>query len=219
MALIDKRLAATKGGPEMRRLKLENQKLRTVLYQTADSLASALEKRNPHTAGHQERVTVLSMAIASEMNLDEEVQEGIRLASTLQNIGMLNVPTDILSKLGRLNELEYELIKTHPEVGNKILENIEFPWPVSEIINQHHERMDGSGYPRGLKGEDILLEARILAVADVVEAMTSQRFHRPSLGIDKAIEEIGKNRSILYDPKVVDAFLKTCHEGKLLPSE
>jgi HD-GYP domain-containing protein (c-di-GMP phosphodiesterase class II) len=206
VALIDKRLAATKGGPEMRRLKLENQKLRTVLYQTADSLASALEKRNPHTAGHQERVTVLSMAIASEMNLDEEVQEGIRLASTLQNIGMLN-------------ELEYELIKTHPEVGNKILENIEFPWPVSEIINQHHERMDGSGYPRGLKGEDILLEARILAVADVVEAMTSQRFHRPSLGIDKAIEEIGKNRSILYDPKVVDAFLKTCHEGKLLPSE
>ena len=153
------------------------------------------------------------------MKLDEEIQEGIRLASTLQNIGMLNVPTDILSKLGRLNELEYELIKTHPEVGNKILENIEFPWPVAEIINQHHERFNGSGYPSGLKGEDILLEARIIAVADVVEAMTAQRFHRPSLGIDKAIEEISKSRGTLYDPKVVDAFLKIYREGKLLPSE
>ena len=104
-------------------------------------------------------------------------------------------------------------------MGNKILENIEFPWPVAEIINQHHERFNGSGYPSGLKGEDILLEARIIAVADVVEAMTAQRFHRPSLGIDKAIEEISKSRGTLYDPKVVDAFLKIYREGKLLPSE
>lgn len=217
--MTDKVSAEAKHGSGMQHLKQENAQLRRVLYHLAESLASALEKRNPFTTGHQERVTKLSLAIASEMNLDEDVQVGIRLASTLQNIGMLNVPTDILSKQDRLNELEYDLIKTHPEVGSKILEEIEFPWPVAEIIKQHHERSDGSGYPRGLKGDDILLEARILAVADVVEAMSSQRFHRPSLGIEKAIEEITNNSGVLYDTTVVDALLKLYHDGKLAPSE
>jgi HD-GYP domain-containing protein (c-di-GMP phosphodiesterase class II) len=218
-SLTDEASPEGKLGLEIQRLRLGKVQLSRLMYQLAESLASALEKRNPYTTGHQERVTKLSLAIAREMKLDEDVQAGIRLASTLQNIGMLNVPTDVLSKQGKLNELEYDLIKTHPEVGNKILEGVDFPQPVAEIIKQHHERLNGSGYPRGLKGDDILMEARILAVADVVEAMSSQRFHRPSMGMDKAIEEITKNRAILYDATVVDALLKLYNEGKLSVSE
>jgi HD-GYP domain-containing protein (c-di-GMP phosphodiesterase class II) len=215
-SLTDEASPDMKLGLQIQHLRQGKAQLSRLMYQLAESLASALEKRNPYTTGHQGRVTKLSLAIAREMRLDEDVQAGIRLASTLQNIGMLNVPTDVLSKQGKLNELEYDLIGTHPEVGSKILEGVEFPWTVAEIIKQHHERLNGSGYPRGLKGDDILMEARILAVADVVEAMSSQRFHRPSMGMDKAIEEVTKNSAILYDATVVDALLKLYHEGKLL---
>ncbi|HID87880.1 MAG TPA: HD-GYP domain-containing protein [Anaerolineae bacterium] len=148
------------------------------------------------------------MSIAREMGLPEEQFEGIRIAGLIHDIGKINVPAEILSKPGPLSELEFGLIQAHPQVGHDILKTIEFPWPVAQIVLQHHERMDGSGYPQGLSDDNILLEARILGVADVVEAMASHRPYRPPRGLDKALEEISRNRGILYDPEVVDACLK-----------
>jgi PAS domain S-box-containing protein len=184
-------------------------KLQKTLEGTIHALASAVEMRDPYTAGHQRRVTQLACAIAQEMGLPEEQIEGIHMAGQIHDIGKINVPAEILSKPGTLNGLEFGLIKTHPLVGHDILNgSLEFPWPVAQIVLQHHERMDGSGYPQGLSGEEILLEARILAVADVVEAMASHRPYRSARGIDEALEEISRNRGILYDPEVVDACLK-----------
>jgi PAS domain S-box-containing protein/putative nucleotidyltransferase with HDIG domain len=184
------------------------ERLQMTLEGTVNSLASAIEMRDPYTAGHQRRVTQLACAIAEEMGLPGEQIDGLRLAGLVHDIGKINVPAEILSKPGPLTELEFGLIKMHPQVGYDILKEIEFPWPVAQIVLQHHERMDGSGYPQGLSGEEIILEARILAVADVVEAMSSHRPYRPSRGIDEALEEISHNRGILYDPEVVDACLK-----------
>jgi putative two-component system response regulator len=183
-------------------------RLRRTLEGTVNALVSAIEMRDPYTAGHQRRVTQLACAIAQEVGLPKEQVEGIRMAGLIHDLGKINVPAQILSKPGPLTELEFGLIKMHPQVGHDALKMIDFPWPVAQIVLQHHERVDGSGYPSGLSGEEIILEARILAVADVVEAMASERPYRPPRGIGEALEEISQNRGILYDPEVVDACLK-----------
>ncbi|MGA9349194.1 MAG: HD domain-containing phosphohydrolase [Anaerolineae bacterium] len=182
--------------------------LQKALEGTVNVLVSAIEMRDPYTGGHQRRVTQLACAIAEEMGFSEEQIEGVRMAGLIHDVGKINVPAEILSKPGQLTELEFGLIKMHPQIGYDVLKAIEFPWPLAQIVLQHHERMDGSGYPQGLSGEEIMLEARILAVADVVEAMASHRPYRPSRGIDLALEEISQNRGVLYDPEVVDVCLK-----------
>ncbi len=182
--------------------------LQRALEGTISVLVSAIEMRDPYTAGHQRRVTQLACAIARELGLPEEQIEGIRMAGLVHDLGKISIPAEILSKPDRLNDFQWGMIQTHSQVGCDVLKAVEFPWPVAEIVLQHHERLDGSGYPAGLPGEEIMLEARILAVADVVEAMASHRPYRPALGIDKALKEISQNRGILYDPEVVDACLK-----------
>jgi putative nucleotidyltransferase with HDIG domain len=182
--------------------------LRRALEGTVYTLVSAIMMRDPYTGDHQRRVTQLACAIANEMGLPEEQTEGLRMAGLIHDLGKITVPAEILSKPGQLTELEYGLIKMHPRVGYDVLKEMDFPWPVAQIVLQHHERMDGSGYPQGLSGEEIILEAGILGVADVVEAMASHRPYRPARGINKALEEILRNRGILYDAGVVDACLK-----------
>lgn len=182
--------------------------LETALHGTVDALSRASETRDPYTAGHQRRVTQLACAIAEKMQLDSRVIEGLRVAALLHDLGKIYVPAEFLSKPGKLSAIERDLLKTHPQVGHDILKNIDFPWPVAEIVLQHHEKIDGSGYPRGLKGTAILLEARILAVADIIEAMASHRPYRPSLGIETALREIKENKSTLYDPEIVEVCLR-----------
>lgn len=189
-------------------------KLRRAMGGSIQLLADTSEVRDPYTAGHQRGVANLAQAIATEMGLTRDQIDGIRMAGAIHDLGKLSVPSDILSKPAKLNDMEFNLIKIHPQVGYEILSKVEFPWPLAEIILQHHERMNGSGYPQGLSGEEILLEARILAVADVIEAMASHRPYRPALGIDKALEEIQENKGTLYDPDVVDACLKILKERK-----
>ncbi|MEA1935380.1 MAG: response regulator [Thermodesulfobacteriota bacterium] len=189
-------------------LKQSCEKLEGALEGTINALAATTERRDPYTAGHQQRVARLACAIAEEMNFSEKQIKEIHMSALIHDIGKINVPAEILSKPGQISEFEFGLIKTHPQVGYDILKEIEFPWPIAQIVFQHHERMDGSGYPQGLKGEEILLEARILGVADVVEAMSSHRPYRPAFSIDKALEEISQNKGILYDPEVVDACLR-----------
>lgn len=181
--------------------------LRKSVEGTIQALTLAVETRDPYTAGHQKRVAHLAAAIGMEMGLSEDQAEGIRMAGGIHDLGKISVPAEILSKPARLSEIEYGLIKIHPESAYNILKDIEFPWPVAMIALQHHERIDGSGYPQGLKGDDILPEARIMAVADVVEAIASHRPYRAGLGLDKALDEISKNSGVLYDPQVVDACL------------
>jgi putative nucleotidyltransferase with HDIG domain len=180
---------------------------------TVRALASTAEHRDPYTAGHQQRVTSLACAMAREMALAEDQIDGIRVAGLLHDLGKMSVPAEILNKPGRLLEMEMELIKSHPEIAHGILKEIEFPWPVAEIVLQHHERLDGSGNPAGLPGKAILIEAQILAVADVVEAMSSHRPYRPALGIDVALEEITTKRGSHFAPEAVDACVKTIVEG------
>jgi PAS domain S-box-containing protein len=184
------------------------EKLQRALEGTITALAAMVEKRDLYIVGHHQRVTQLACAIAEEMGLTEERIEGLRVAGTLHDIGRIGVPIQILSKPSQLAEIELAMVKTHPQVGYDLLRTIEFPWPVAPILLQHHERMDGSGYPKGLVGESILLEARILGVADVVEAMTCRRSYRSALGVDKALGEISRNSGVLYDPGVVEACLK-----------
>ena len=183
-------------------------RLRRTFEETVSALASAIKMRDAYTAGHQRRVTQLAYAIAGEMGLPQEQSEGIRVAGALHDIGKITIPAEILSKLGGLTEHEYGMVQAHPQLSHDILKTIEFPWPVAEIVLQHHERMDGSGYPQGLSGEEILLEARVLGVADVVAAMTADRSYRSAHGIYNALEEIAQSRGVLYDPQVVDACLK-----------
>lgn len=182
--------------------------LRENLLDFVTAIAATIEVRDPYTAGHQRRVANLATAIAGELRLSEDQIEGLKLAGVVHDIGKIRVPAEILSKPGRLDDLEYNLIKRHSLTGYEILKSIHFPWPIAQIVLQHHERLDGSGYPYGLKDEDILLEAKILAVADVVESMVSHRPYRPGLGMDAALEEITRHRAVLYDPEVVDACLK-----------
>ena len=192
-------------------------KERTVKLQGAfegiiQAVVRMVESRDPYTAGHQQRVADLAVAIAREMNLPENQVEGIRMAGSIHDLGKISVPAEILSKPGQLTDIEFALIKTHPRVGYDIIADIEFSWPIAQIVLQHHERMDGSGYPQGLSGQDILIEARILCVADVVEAMASHRPYRSALGIDAALGEITDNVGKRYDPEAVDAVLRLFRE-------
>jgi putative nucleotidyltransferase with HDIG domain len=183
------------------------EKLEKALEGSILAIASIVETRDPYTAGHQQRVAELATAIAQEMGLPDDQVYGTRMGGVIHDLGKIAIPAEILSKPGSITEIEFNLIKTHPKVGYDILKAIEFPWPIAQMVLQHHERMDGSGYPSGLSGEAILMEARILGVADVVEAMASHRPYRPALGIDKALKEISKNKGLLYDSKVVEACL------------
>jgi PAS domain S-box-containing protein len=187
--------------------------LKKAVDTTIHVMVSVIEARDPYTAGHQLRVADLARAIATEMGLDQEEIDGIQLAGSIHDIGKLSVPAEILSKPTKLTKIEYSMIKEHPQSGYEILKDVESPWPLAQVAYQHHERMDGSGYPRNLKGDEILMEARIMAVADVVEAMSSHRPYRPSLGIDAALEEIEKNKGILYDDAVAAACLRLFREN------
>jgi len=178
-----------------------------------DALASTIELRDPYTAGHQRRVAELAVAIARELGLSAEEQTGLRIAGLVHDVGKIVVPSEILSKPGRLSPLEMDMVRVHPEAGFNVLQGIDFPWPVAEVVHQHHERLDGSGYPQGLAGEEILLGARILAVADVVEAISSHRPYRAALGIEAALAEVEAGRGKLYDPQVVDACLAVFRNG------
>ncbi|MDP2854313.1 MAG: PAS domain S-box protein [Smithellaceae bacterium] len=186
--------------------------LRKSFAATIQVMVSAVESRDPYTAGHQTRSADLARAIATEMGLPQDTIEGLRMTGSIHDIGKLSIPAEILSKPTKLSELEFSLIKEHARTGYEMLKDVESPWPLAEIVYQHHERMDGSGYPRHLKGEEICMEARIMAVADVVEAMASHRPYRPGLGIDAALNEIKKNRGIFYDEAVADACLKLFRE-------
>jgi PAS domain S-box-containing protein/putative nucleotidyltransferase with HDIG domain len=189
-------------------------RLHRTLEGTIQAISSTIEMRDPYTAGHQRRVAKLAEAIARELKLPAFQVEGIKFAAEIHDIGKIYIPAEILSKPTKLSDLEYTIIKTHPQAGYEILKNIEFPWPIDLIVLQHHERINGSGYPNALKDGEILLEAKILSVADVVEAMSSHRPYRPSFGIDKALEEINMNRGILYDSQVVDTCLKLFSEER-----
>ncbi len=188
------------------------ERMRKALRATVHAISRIVEMKDPYTSGHQQRVSDLARSIAAEMGLSADRRDFIRTASSIHDIGKIAIPTEILSKPTKLTDLEFNLIKTHAQSGYDILKDIEFPWPVADVVLQHHERMDGSGYPHGLKGDEILLEARILAIADVVEATASHRPYRPSRGINLALEEISKNKGILYDANAVDACLKLFRE-------
>jgi len=171
-------------------------------------MALTVEKRDLFTAGHQQRVSVLAEALGKELGLEEYAIEGLSMAANVHDIGKMQVPAEILNRYGPLEKQEYDLIRLHPQTGYEILSHIDFPWPIAKIVLQHHERLDGSGYPLGLKDGEILWEARILAVADVVEAMSSHRPYRPAFSLEYTLAEIEKQRGALFDPLVVDACLK-----------
>ena len=209
---IDRDITERKEAEKERRASAE--KLEQILLQTIEAIAATVEARDPYTAGHQQRVALLASAIASEMGLSAEIIHGISLAASIHDLGKIRVPAEILSKPGRLNQIEYELVKGHSQTGYDIIKHIQFSLPIAQMVLQHHERQDGSGYPQGLKDEQILLEAKILAVADVVEAMSSHRPYRPSLGMGAALEEIAKNRGVYYDERVVDSCLALFREKK-----
>ena len=188
-------------------LKTSYEKTRLILSGTVLAMSKIVESRDPYTAGHEQQVSEIAGLIAQKMSLSDDQVEAVRIAGSLHDIGKIGVPAEILTKPGQLSWLEMEMIKTHTQNAYDILKTIEFPYPIAQIILQHHEKMDGSGYPQGLKGEDILLAARIIAVADVLEAMSAHRPYRPALGMEAAMAEIVKNRGTLYDPNVIDACL------------
>jgi len=195
-----------------RKLKESYARLKRTMEGIIDAMAMMVELRNPFIAGHQHRVAQLASAIATEMGLPEDQIKTTHLAATIHDVGLINIPFEVLSKPYRLSGEELDYYKIHPKVGYSILKNIEFPWPIAQVVLQHHERMDGSGYPQCLSGNDILLEARIVGVADVVEAMSSQRPYRAAFNMDKVLEEISRNRGIFYEPAAVDACLKLFRE-------
>ncbi|ATX80664.1 PAS domain S-box-containing protein/HDIG domain-containing protein [Mariprofundus aestuarium] len=186
---------------------LENQ-LRKNLESFIGAVAKFVEARDPYTAGHQRRVSKLAVAIAEKLDLEQATIDGVHFGAMIHDIGKISVPAEILSKPSRLTAAEYEIIKAHSSLGFDILKEIDFPWPIAEMVHQHHERLDGTGYPNGLVGDDILIEAKIIAVADVVEAITSHRPYRPALGLEEAQTEIREGRGKRYDPAIVDACLE-----------
>jgi GAF domain-containing protein len=204
------REAAHSNVEEERERALKN--MQKALQDSIHAIAYALEMRDPYTAGHQRQVAQIATAIGREMALPEMMIEGLHFGSLIHDLGKISLPAEILTRPRRLTSLEMQMMQTHPQAGYDIIQGIDYPWPVAEMVLQHHERMDGSGYPNGLKGEDIPLEARIVAVADVVDAMTSHRPYRAGLGIGKALEEIERNRGTYYDPLVVDACLRLFRE-------
>lgn len=187
-------------------------RLKKTLLQAIQAVAQIIETRDPYTAGHQRRVALLATAIAEELKLADDQVEGIRLAALIHDIGKIYAPAELLSRPGTLSDSEFNLIKEHPNVGFNIIKEVKFPWEIKEMILCHHERLDGSGYPKGLKGNEICVGCRILAVADVVEAMMSHRPYRPALGLDAALQEIEQNKGKLYDPKVVDVCVRLFRE-------
>lgn len=191
-----------------------SEKLQNAMMQVIQAIANTVAQRDPYTAAHQRKVAKLAVAVATDMGLDEEQIEGIRMGATIHDIGKSHIPAEILTRPGKLSDEEFAIIKTHSVAGYDIVKGVEFPWPVAQMIRQHHERMDGSGYPDGLKGDVIILEARILAVADVVEAIASHRPYRPALGIDVALKEIQENRSRLYDARAVDSCVRLFENKK-----
>jgi len=195
-------------------LEKSREQLKTSLTDTVIAISRAVGARDPYTEGHQQRVAQLSCAIAEKMGLDKQQIEGLKMGASIHDIGKINLPAEILSKPTKLTDIEYALIKNHAQVGYDILKDITFPWPVADIIHQHHERLDGSGYPQGLKGDEICLEARIVAVADTVEAMASHRPYRAGLGMDEALQKIETHRGLWFDPAAVDACLTLFREKK-----
>jgi len=194
-------------------IKLHVAQLEAAVMRTVEVATTLSEIRDPYTAGHERRVAEIAVAIGAELGFDARRQQGLRIAGSLHDVGKISIPSEILSKPGKLTAVEYLMVKGHPQASYEILKNVEFPWPVAQVALQHHERMDGSGYPQGLKGEEILFEARIMSVADVVEAMSSHRPYRAGLGIDKALTELERGRGSAYDPVVVDACLKLFREN------
>jgi len=197
------------------RLAISHRQLKSLMHETVESLSMAHEKRDLYTAGHQRTVSMISCCIADEMNLSHDQLEGIRIAGLLHDIGKVCIPMAILSKPARLTHEEMALMMLHPVAGFEIVKNVPFPWPVKEILLQHHERIDGTGYPNGLRGDAILLESRILAVADVLEAMSSHRPYRPALGLEAALAEIAENCGTKYDKDVCNVVAKLFEEGSM----
>lgn len=197
-------------------LQLNLDKFQRAMEGIVQAISVAVEMRDPYTAGHQQRVADLSCAIARQMGIHQDDIYGLRMASVIHDLGKITVPAGILSKPGRLSKLEYELIKSHVQAGYDILKRIEFPWPIADIILQHHERLDGSGYPQGLKNDQIMLPARILAIADVFETIASHRPYRPALGLQPAIDELSANRGKLYDTQAVDVCLELVRTGEFV---
>jgi len=195
-------------------LKESFKKLQKTMEDSIYAISMITEARDAYTAGHQRKVSKLAVALAEEMGFTQNRVEGIKIAALIHDVGKINLPAEILSKPGKLSEIEFSLIKNHSKIGYDILKKVDFLWPVAEIVYQHHEKVNGSGYPRGLKGDEILLEAKIICVADVVEAMSSHRPYRPALGIDVALEEISKNKGILYEPEIVDVCLRLFKEKR-----
>ena len=202
--------------PEKKRTEEEirryDEQIKTAFMSTVKVATTIVEMRDPYTAGHDQRVAEIAVAIATELGFDAHRQEGLRVAGYLHDLGNVTVPFDILVKPAKLSAMEYQLVQSHAQAGCAILENVDFPWPVAQVAHQHHERMDGSGYPQGLKGDAILFEARIVAIADVVEAMCSHRPYRAQMGIEKALAEIEQGRGTLYDVDAVDACLRLFRE-------
>jgi putative nucleotidyltransferase with HDIG domain len=210
------RSAAARNEAERRAVEY-HERLSRSMRRTVEALAATIEKRDPYTAGHQRRTADLAAAIARRMALSEEEREGIAVGGLVHDIGKISVPAEILNRPGPLSTFERDVVRTHAAVGQEIIGGIEFPWPVEEMVHSHHERLDGSGYPRGLKGEEIGTAARIIAVADVVEAMCSHRPHRPARSIEAALKEIRDHAGVLYDENVVDACEALFREGYRFP--
>lgn len=198
-------------------IELISEKHAKFLIDTIDAISKTIETRDPYTAGHQENVAKLSVSIAERLNWNLESINGLKLGAMVHDLGKIHIPSDILNKPGKLSVNEMALIQEHPQVGYQILSDIDFPWPVAKMVLQHHERIDGSGYPSGLTGADIIDEARILAVADVVDAMTSHRPYRPALGVERAIDEIRLGRGKKYDESIVDACIEVLSDHELDP--
>jgi HD-GYP domain-containing protein (c-di-GMP phosphodiesterase class II) len=186
--------------------------LRESLEQTIEVIADTGKERDSYTAGHQKRVAELCSSIGTELRLSEERIHGLHLAATIHDLGKIGIPAEILARPGRLSDSQFALVKEHPSIAFSILRNVSFPWPIANIIIQHHERIDGSGYPMGLKDDDLLMESKILAVADVVEAMASHRPYRAALGVDAALSEITAQRGVTLDAAAVDACLRVFSE-------
>jgi putative nucleotidyltransferase with HDIG domain len=195
-------------------------KAHSELQKTMDGVISAIsavvESRDPYTAGHQRRVAELARAIAGEMGFSEWRRQGIHIMGLLHDVGKIAVPAEILSKPGKISQYEFSIIKNHSRIGYEILEKVDFPWPVAQAILQHHERLNGSGYPQGLPAGEIIIEAKILSVADVVEAMSSHRPYRPALGLEAALKEIQQQSGVLYDREVVEACLRLLQNGDIV---
>lgn len=190
--------------------------LRQSMNGIIQAIALTVEARDPYTAGHQRRVSQMARLIGNALRLTSDQIEGIRLAGVIHDLGKIHIPSEILSKPGMISAPEFALIKTHPQVGYDILKTIEFPWPIAQIVYQHHERLDGSGYPLGITGDEMLIEAKIVSIADVVEAMISHRPYRPALGIETALDEIMSHRGILYDADVVEACRSVIYDDELM---